>query len=37
MIKELKQDHIGLAVPDVEKDAKWYQDVLGFWSARSIM
>ena len=30
MIKELKQDHIGLAVPDVEKDAKWYQDELGF-------
>ena len=30
MIKDKKLDHIGLAVPDVEKNAKWYQDILGF-------
>lgn len=30
MIKNRKQGHIGLATNDVEKDAKWYQEVLGF-------
>lgn len=30
MIKNMKLDHIGLAVPDVEKNAQWYQDILGF-------
>jgi len=30
MIKGRKLDHIGIAVPDVEKNAKWYQDTLGF-------
>jgi lactoylglutathione lyase len=30
MIKSRKIDHIGLAVPNVEIDAKWYQDILGF-------
>lgn len=30
MIKGKKLDHIGLAVNDVEKNAQWYQDILGF-------
>lgn len=30
MIKNRKQGHIGLATNDIEADAKWYQDVLGF-------
>lgn len=30
MIKNKKLDHIGIACPDVEADAKWYQDILGF-------
>ncbi|HIZ43606.1 MAG TPA: VOC family protein [Firmicutes bacterium] len=30
MIKNRKHGHIGLATNDVEKDAKWYEDVLGF-------
>lgn len=30
MIKNRKHGHIGLATNDVEKDAKWYIDVLGF-------
>ena len=30
MIKNRELDHIGLASVDVEADAKWYQDVLGF-------
>ena len=30
MIKNRKHGHIGLATNDVEKDAKWYTDVLGF-------
>jgi len=30
MIKNRAVDHIGIAVEDVEKDAKWYQDTLGF-------
>lgn len=29
MIKNRPLDHIGLAVSDVEKNAQWYQDVLG--------
>ena len=28
MIKNRKHGHIGLATNDVEKDAKWYEDVL---------
>ena len=30
MIKGRKLQHIGLACSDVETNAKWYQDVLGF-------
>ena len=30
MIKNRKMGHIGLATNDVEKDAQWYIDVLGF-------
>lgn len=30
MIKGRKLDHIGVACTDVEANAKWYQDVLGF-------
>ena len=30
MIKERELDHIGLCVTDVETNAKWYQEVLGF-------
>lgn len=30
MIKNRKHGHIGLATNDVEADAKWYMDVLGF-------
>ena len=30
MIKNRPLDHIGLAVTDVEADALWYQQVLGF-------
>ena len=30
MIKNRQLDHIGLAVTDVEADALWYQQVLGF-------
>ncbi len=30
MIKERELDHTGLCVTDVETNAKWYQDVLGF-------
>lgn len=30
MIKNRKHGHIGLATNDVEADAKWYVDVLGF-------
>jgi lactoylglutathione lyase len=30
MIKNLPLDHIGLAVTDVEKNAQWYQEILGF-------
>ncbi len=30
MIKNRKMDHIGLATNDVEADAKWYMDILGF-------
>ena len=30
MIKNRKHGHIGLATNDVERDAKWYVDVLGF-------
>lgn len=30
MIRNRKHGHIGLAVKDVQTDAKWYQDVLGF-------
>ena len=30
MIKGRKLQHIGLACKDVEANAKWYMDVLGF-------
>ena len=30
MIKERELDHTGLCVTDVETNAKWYQEVLGF-------
>ena len=35
MISSMKLDHIGIACTDVEVDAKWYQDVLGF-SAKGV-
>ena len=30
MIKNRKHGHIGIATNDLEADARWYQDVLGF-------